>query len=102
LGSGESNTNSIILNQGGTPTDYAAGLAKAYRGGGYTDWYLPSQNELYILYQNRLAIGGFANASYWSSTESGQLNAISINFQFGNIGGNEKWLPYNVRAIRRF
>ena len=50
IGTGKANTDTIISKQGATTTSYAAGLARAYNGGGYTDWYLPSQDELYILY----------------------------------------------------
>ena len=69
IGTGLSNTNTIITSQGATSTNYAAGLARAYTGGGYTDWYLPSQDELNKLYLKKTAIGGFASFYYWSSTE---------------------------------
>jgi len=42
---GATNTDAIIASQGAS-TSYAAGLARAYRGGGYTDWYLPSWYEM--------------------------------------------------------
>ena len=57
LGTGFSNTDKIIASQGRIATNYAAGLARAYNGGGYTDWYLPSKNELNKLFLNRVAIG---------------------------------------------
>lgn len=46
IGTGFSNTNTIITSQGIIATNYAAGLVRAYTGGGYTDWYLPSKEEL--------------------------------------------------------
>ena len=39
VGSGAANTTAIIDNQGPTETDYAAGLARAYNGGGFSDWF---------------------------------------------------------------
>jgi hypothetical protein len=46
LGTGSDNTSKIIASQGGKLTDYAACLARASGGGGYTDWFLPSLDEL--------------------------------------------------------
>jgi uncharacterized protein (TIGR02145 family) len=102
IGTGSANTTAIITIQGGTPTSYAAGLARAHNGGGYTDWYLPSKDELNKLYLNRTAIGGFANDSYWSSTEIFNTLAILKNFGFGNQENLGKSYPANVRAIRAF
>ncbi len=102
IGTGLSNTNSIITSQGATATSYAAGLARAYNGGGYTDWYLPSLDELNKLYLNRAAIG-FANNSYWSSTEP--LNSQIAWYQYfgtGNQSYTFKTYPLYVRAIRAF
>jgi hypothetical protein len=102
IGTGSANTTAIITIQGGTPTSYAAGLARAHNGGGYTDWYLPSKDELNKLYLNRTAIGGFANDYYWSSTEIFNTLAILKNFGFGNQENLGKSYPANVRAIRAF
>ncbi len=103
IGTGFSNTNTIIANQG---TNYAAGLARAYKGGGYTDWYLPSKDELNKLYLNRVAIGGFnSNANYWSSTENQNYPYHSAWFQDFNNGGQLSFYKdseVNVRAIRTF
>jgi hypothetical protein len=52
--------------------DRAMSEAKYYRGGGYTDWYLPDTAELRLMYQNLKAngnAGGFSDGSYWSSSE---------------------------------
>jgi hypothetical protein len=78
LGQGFANTISIIASSGtASLTNYAAGLANSFRGGGYSDWYLPSKDELAKLYQNRVAIGNFATsgiAAYWSSSQKGSFN----------------------------
>ena len=102
IGTGLSNTNTIIASQGATATSYAAGLARAYTGGGYNDWYLPSKDELNILYINKVAIGGFAGVRYWSSTEAGNNFAWWQEFQSGGYLNSNKSNSYYVRAIRAF
>jgi hypothetical protein len=107
IGTGLSNTNTIIASQGGTATSYAAGLARAHNGGGYNDWYLPSKNELNKLYINRTAIGGFASGGlegdfYWSSSEFSSSEAWDQEFNVGSQGYGIKSYPTYVRAIRSF
>jgi len=104
LGSGLTNTNTIINAQGNTGS-YAAKLCKDFNGGGYTDWYLPSYGELGKLYDNRIAIGGFDNSGYWSSTEI-DISTVWYRFFFNGSGGGANKLtptiPTKVRPIRTF
>ena len=98
---GISNTNTIVANQGSG--SYAAKLCDDLVLGGYSDWYLPSKNELLQLWVNRVVVGGFANGTYWSSTEYDLNNAWYMDFytvgvQYANI----KSLTYHVRAVRYF
>ena len=85
-----------------------AGIAARLCGdlveGGYSDWYLPSQDELNALYTNRVAIGNFTTDRYWTSTEYSDTAAYDHNFFNGNqsFGGKGNSLGYNVRAIRSF
>jgi hypothetical protein len=106
IGTGLSNTNAIIASQGETATSYAAGLARAYTGGGYTDWYLPSKDELNKLRMNRDGIGGFADDFYWSSSEYG-VDGVLAWYQNFHIGADQGAIDkgirtFNVRAIRAF
>jgi hypothetical protein len=79
------------------------GIARAHAGGGYTDWYLPSKDELDTLYLNRAAIAGFASAAYWSSSEDGANVAWYEDFGNGVQGDSfGKHSTYLVRAVRRF
>lgn len=106
LGTGSSNTDNIIAQAvaagNNTLTSYAAGLARAHNGGGYNDWYLPSKDELNKLYLNRVAIGGFADANYWSSSEYDANNACSQLFVSGGQYDNYKTYNFRVRAVRAF
>ena len=102
IGTGSANTDAIIAAQGSG--SYAASIARDYNGGGYTDWYLPSKDELNQLYVNRAAIGGFeTNDYYWSSTETGVNLAWSQDFiVVGSQSSLNKYYAYSVRAVRAF
>ncbi len=88
----------IILFQGPIFTNYTAGLARAYTAGGYTDWYLPSKDELNRKYQNISAIGGIDY--YSSSTESSitYCPAWRLNFSNGTGYLNDKKNKYSVET----
>jgi hypothetical protein len=84
-----------------------AGIAARLCGdlvlGGYSDWYLPSKDELHQLYINRVAIGGFASSYYWSSTEGDSSNAWFQNFSDGGqFNDRDKLQYFPVRAVRAF
>jgi hypothetical protein len=100
LGTGNANTNTIVSVQGnGT---YAAKLCYDLVLNGYSDWYLPSKDELNKLYINRTAIGGFAAAYYWSSSEGSNYNAWSQYFGTGYQASSYKTNATYVRAVRAF
>jgi hypothetical protein len=111
IGTGSANTNAIIA-QNGVGTGYAAGLAHACNGGGNSDWYLPSRDELNQLYNNRVAInaaavanGGTAFASapyYWSSSEGDFFDAWQEWFGNGSQSDHAKSDTCLVRAVRSF
>ncbi len=112
IGTGATNTTTIISVQGGpTETSYAAGLARAYTGGGHTDWFLPSKDELNKMYTNRATINttaaanygsDFSTNSYWSSTEYINGTAWTQYFVNGYQGYGNKNFTYRVRAVRAF
>jgi hypothetical protein len=101
LGTGAANTATIIA-QNGAGTAYAAGLAAAYNGGGFSDWYLPSLTELADLWTNRALIGGFVGTSYWSSTEGDARDAWMETFADGSQQDFFKNYSDSVRPVRTF
>ena len=108
IGTGSANTDAIISVQGDTQSDYAAGLARAYTGGGYTDWFLPSKDELNQMYINKSTLedvsgfNAFINTYYWSSTENDSDDALMQLFPIGHQTNHSKGYPSNVRAVRAF
>jgi hypothetical protein len=102
IGSGLSNTNAIIRIQGGTSESYAAAIARAYTGGGYSDWFLPSLDELNKLWLERVAIGGIGPYFYWSSTEHNSVSAYGQSFNSGSQLQSLKNSQSFVRAVRAF
>ncbi len=70
--------------------------------GGYSDWYLPSKDELNILCLNKAAIGGFVSVEYWSSSEVSANFASDKDFVNGAQNSTPKNNALAVRAIRTF
>jgi hypothetical protein len=103
IGTGNQNTIDIIMN-GCSTEGIAARLCGDLVLGGYSDWYLPSKDELNQLYLNKVAIGGFASNYYWSSTEF-NFNTITAwrqNFSNGLQDSYFKNGNSSVRAVRAF
>ena len=108
IGTGQTNTSAIVNNQGAG--SYAAQLCNDYTNadtgtGVYSDWYLPSKDELNKLYQNKTAVGGFAETSYsvyWSSSEYSSYIAWGQFFISGGQYNGNKNCYARVRAVRAF
>jgi hypothetical protein len=101
IGTGNQNTTDI-LGGCGTP-NIAADLCADYVLGLYSDWYLPSRDELDKIYQNRALLGGFTANYYWTSTEDSATNAFSQSFVTGaQVSNSKATATYRVRAVRAF
>jgi hypothetical protein len=98
---GTGNQNTIDIMAGCATPGIAARLCGDLVLNGYSDWYLPSNVELNRLYINRVAIGGFSNSIYWSSSEVTQFDAWARDFG-GFPSTRGKHLGGRVRAIRSF
>lgn len=103
VGTGEKNTEDIVKHVG-TGTTYAAQLCDNLEYGGFDDWFLPSKDELNLMYQilrvNEL--GNFAASNYWSSSEFDPWSAWRQYFNDGNQSGRGKNYICRVRAVRSF
>ena len=65
-------------------------------------WHLPSKTELEYLYEQKTVVDGFANNSYWSSTETNRDSAWFQNFLDGYQNSNSKNITLHVRVVRAF
>tara|TARA_R110002074_G_scaffold145876_1_gene295075 strand:- start:549 stop:1616 length:1068 start_codon:yes stop_codon:yes gene_type:complete len=102
---GTGNQNTIDIEAGCITSGTAADICANLTLNGYSDWFLPSKEELNKMWLNlhRQSLGGFDNWSYWSSTEYD--NSDAWKQYFGNdlqIQAVFKEHPFSVRAIRAF
>jgi hypothetical protein len=100
LGTGAANTAAIVA--GCSEAGIAAQICNDLELNGYTDWYLPSKDELNKLYLSKNLIGGFASAYYWSSSEDSSANAWEQTFSNGSKSNYSKYYNNRVRAVRAF
>ena len=81
----------------------ASSMCNSSTVAGYTDWRLPTKDELMTLYSNREEIGGFSMGKYWSSSTistSGGIRYHYVNFTDGTLDYDSQWSEFHVRAVR--
>jgi hypothetical protein len=103
IGTGKANTATIVTSLGAG--SYAAQLCDDLTLGGYSDWFLPSKDELNQMYVNlkEAGRGDFTSAWYWSSSEENQYAAWDQYFDGGvQYAGFKNDGSLGVRAARAF
>ena len=102
IGSGNANTTTITAAQGSG--EYAAKVCEDLVINGFSDWYLPSKDELNAMYLNLKVEGlsNFVNDYYFSSSEFGLYVVWCQNFTNGDQPYLYKHSSYHVRAARAF
>jgi hypothetical protein len=102
IGSGYQNSIDIVNQAGNVAATTAAVAAREYRGpNNLTDWYLPSKDELNLLYLQNVRVGVVMN-NYWSSSEGASQGAWIQALDNGSQSGFSKGFPLYVRPIRAF
>ncbi|NCC12737.1 MAG: hypothetical protein EOM32_05115 [Spirochaetia bacterium] len=115
IGTGKTNTRTIVDVMATVAGYIATGAADIcdtksviFESTTYEDWFLPSRDELLLLYQMRDSIGGFVTEGttaihgYFSSTEETQNFATGVVFSTGEALTRGKSEECYVRAIRSF
>jgi hypothetical protein len=98
IGTGRKNTALILAIDADAP---AAKACRDLTAGGKTDWFLPSKDEVDMLFENRGYVNNLGNANYYCS--SGASSKI-----FQQLGDDDGWRSdskdkaHYVRAIRAF
>ncbi len=72
---------------------------------GYTDWRLPTIDELMVIYNNKdlipgLSTGTYSESNYWSSTDAGQGCHKTLNMGSGTTYSTRHYTICKVRAVR--
>lgn len=111
IGTGESNTETLVKAMGETNNGviYAAKACADYSitvdGVVYNDWFLPSKDELALMFEN-LKVKGFDYFAfildYWSSSEYGAGDAWSQNLDSGKQDYSYRSFELFVRPVRAF
>jgi hypothetical protein len=112
VGTGRANTQRIISELEQSGEDGAALLCTAMNINGLTGWFLPSKDELNMMYVNlkTKGLGGFGSGLYWSSSQAfsggfmnlDRNNAFAQNFRNGSEERYEKNGTSSVRPVRQF
>jgi hypothetical protein len=92
--------------EGKSITGAAAQRAHRLSHNVYSDWFLPSKDELNLMHENLAqdSIGGFASNNYWSSSEVHEITAWYQDFNNGSQGNStyDKGGNLRGRAVRTF
>ena len=118
IGTGYANTSAMITRD--DTAGKAATVARAFQGGGKTDWLLPSKDELNLLCKYAqgnttfavcngggtggffLTGGGLTSGVYWRSSEHNAVDAWSQSFNIGDQPRFGKSFRLYVRPVRAF
>lgn len=104
IGDGLTNTTNMLAFDDGSTNGPNAATVCTGDINGFSDWFLPSRNELREVYDNLFDKAAFVydnTAIYWSSTATSTSQCRAIDFSDGSTIDNQvRTLTHKVRAIR--
>lgn len=106
VGTGKVNTKAIIdqTGQNESVATLCNKLDVVYNGKSFKGWFLPSIDELNLMYNNLASKGegNFRHFFYWSSSEADEINVWGQFFSDGDQLYGLKFYIANVRCVRAF
>lgn len=85
------------------PGNYAPCVCYNYRGGGFSDWYLPSIQELVKIYTNAALPKYISESNWlWSSSVYSSASCWHLHFSVPYVNPDSRYSRYYVRAVRGF
>ncbi len=105
IGTGLSNTNTILNTCTNLTVYNCAAVACKYASiNGFTDWFLPSRDELSLMYTKLKVnnIGNFTCDNYWSSSQYSYDLIWVVFFCSGNQSYTNSYQTFSVRLVRKF
>ena len=103
IGQGIVNTASIVADC--ATAGISARLADQLVLNSFSDWFLPSLDELGMMWTELASdgLGSFINHTYWSSTQASATQAYTVSMNNGNANfHNKSNTNRHTRAMRRF
>ncbi len=104
LGVGKGKENTDKIKNATSNSNIAATICSNLKHNGFNDWFLPSLDELILIYENLKLkdLGNFSDDDYWSSSETDFNNAWQYNFSKGISNEAHVNKAVRVRAVRAF
>jgi hypothetical protein len=81
-------------------TESAAKTCSDLVANGYSDWFLPSKEELYQMYLKKTSLN-LSSGTYWSSTEYDNSYAWSLNISSGSSTTQSKSTVNSCKCVRK-
>jgi hypothetical protein len=103
VGTGAANTNAII--NACSTVGIAARICNDFVIYTFNDWFLPSKDELNLMYTklHTQNMGGFTGTTfYWTSSEHSSGSAFAQHFANGYQDSQSKGYNLRIRAVRAF
>ena len=102
IGEGKNNTGLVAAK--GSGYEAANAVSGDLYGNGFKDWFLPSKDELNLMYENlkKADLGSFTGFPYWSSSEDGSTEAWRQDFGNSLQTSASRDNNSHVRPVRMF